>query len=265
MPVPTDPAPPLRHLDVSGARLAFWDTGGDGPVVLFLHARSGSHRSWPYQCRELVRAGLRVVAYSRRGHQGSCHETVGYGTDDLVALLDEIGVERAHLVGHAAGGVWALDAALARPDRAAGLVLANTTFGLREPEFHAATEQLRPPGFEELPATFRELGPNYRSADPDGVRAWSAIERDALTGTFFFQGFRSPMTWSALESLAVPTLLVSTDADLYMTPHLVSRVAERIRGARHVTIAAAGHCPHWERPTEFNAAIIAHALDAVVP
>ncbi|WP_021591547.1 alpha/beta fold hydrolase [Actinomadura welshii] len=255
-PIPV-PDVPLRRgvLELPDARLAWSDTGGDGPVVVLLHARSGSLNSWPYQQQGLRGEGRRVIAYSRRGHEGSTHTAVGYSTDDLIALLDHLAIDQAHLVGHAAGGVPALDAALARPARVRSLSIVCSTMGITDPEFAASVAALRSPEFESMPSEFRELGPSYRSADPAGVREWLKIEERALNGEFFMQGFRSPMDWAAVEATAVPTLLVTTDADNYITPYLAGKVAKRMRRAEQHTIVGCGHCPTWERPLEFNRVI----------
>lgn len=255
----------MQHLDVDGARIAFWDTASEcadaqtQPAVVLLHARSGSHRSWHGQLASLPAAGLRVVAYSRRGHEGSEHFTVGRGCADLLALLDAAGVLRAHLVGHAAGGVWALDAALAHPDRVASLLLASTTFGLRDRWITAAVEDLRPDGFERLPPHVRELGPSYRATQPDGVRAWQALERTALGGSFFLQEQDSAMDLASARASTVPTALLTGDADLYMPPALMARVAEAAGWEHPQVVRDCGHCPQWEQPAHFDAAVIRHA------
>lgn len=255
-PVPPQ-APAVRGtVRVDGAELAYWDTGGRGPAIVFMHARSGSLNSWPYQQPVLARAGFRVIGYSRRGHEGSTHTSVGFGADDLVALLDRLRIDRAHVVAHAAGGLWGLDFALANPRRLRTLTLACTTFGIAEPDFAQAVADLRPDGFEEMPPDFRELGPSYRSADPEGVNEWLAIEERALNGAFFYQGYRSPMTWAAIEALRAPVLLLSTDSDMYMTPPLMHEAARHLQNPTEVTIAGSGHCPHWERPREFNDALV---------
>jgi len=263
----TAPAPPLQHLDVDGARIAFWDTAAapeyattsDQPAVVLLHARSGSHRSWDRQLASLPAAGLRVLAFSRRGHEGTEHTTVGRGCADLLALLDAADVVRAHLVGHAAGGVWALDAALAHPHRVASLLLASTTFGLRDPWITAAIEGLRPGGFERLPPHVRELGPSYRATQPDGVRAWQALERTAMAGPFFLQEPDSAMNLTSARTSTVPTALLTGDADLYMPPALMAQVAEAAGWPAPEVVRDCGHCPHWEQPTDFNAAVVRHA------
>src|SRR5580765_5387639 len=54
-----------------GTRLSYWDTGGNGEVILLLHPATGSQRIWSYQQPVFAKAGYRVIAYSRRGYGGS--------------------------------------------------------------------------------------------------------------------------------------------------------------------------------------------------
>ena len=53
--------------DLPGAKLWYWDTGSSGPIVILLHANTGSGACWPYQQPALANAGYRVIGYSRRG------------------------------------------------------------------------------------------------------------------------------------------------------------------------------------------------------
>ena len=103
---PIPPQMPARHgsVAVEGGSLGYWDTGGDGPAVVLLHAGTQSMAGWPYQQPALAAAGYRVLAYSRRGYQGSDAPDAGHAADDLAALLDDRGIATAHLVAAAHGG-----------------------------------------------------------------------------------------------------------------------------------------------------------------
>ena len=57
--------------DLGNVRLAYWDTGGSGEAIVFLHPGSGSAEFYPYQQPVFARAGYRVISYSRRGQCGS--------------------------------------------------------------------------------------------------------------------------------------------------------------------------------------------------
>lgn len=124
------PDPTVRHrsLQVGDVTLRLAEAGDDGPLVVLAHGFPELSYSWRHQLPALAAAGWRVVAPDQRGYGGSSrpdaieaydvHRLVG----DLVALLDELGEERAVLVGHDWGSIVVSHLALLRPERVAGLV-----------------------------------------------------------------------------------------------------------------------------------------------
>ena len=148
--------------------------------------------------------------------------------------MDHLRVDRFHIVGTAAGGIVALDFAVSFPQRLRSLVLANSIGGVQDPEYLELGNRLRPaPQFNALPPEFRELGPSYRAANPAAPnvgRSWSArIEaRDRRSPA---QTMRSRLTFSSLETIKVPTLLLTGDADLYAPPAVLRLFAARISGS----------------------------------
>src|SRR6266567_2890782 len=72
-PIPIPPQAPAKEgiAVLPGTRLAYWDTAGNGEAVVLLHPATGSARIWSYQQPVFVKAGYRVIAYSRRGYGGS--------------------------------------------------------------------------------------------------------------------------------------------------------------------------------------------------
>jgi pimeloyl-ACP methyl ester carboxylesterase len=242
-----------------GTRLAFWDTGGDGEAVVLLHPATGSARIWSYQQPVLAKAGYRVVAYSRRGYGGSDpvpNGNPGTAAGDLHALMDFLALRKFHLVGSAAGGGVAVDYALSHPERLSSLSIACAVGGVEDRDYASRVENLRPKGFDEMPATFRELSPAYRAADLEGTAAWSALERSAITGNRLGQKPANRVTWARLGALKVPTLVIGGDADLYVPPPLLRTYASHIPGAELVIVPEAGHSLYWERPHLFNQALL---------
>lgn len=246
-------------VDLPDVRLAYWDTGGSGDPVILLHAGTGSLAVWEHQRDAFAAAGFRVLAYSRRGHLGSTcgpEDAPGTGSGDLLALADRLGIGRFHAVGTAAGAIVAADAALSCPARLRSVTLACTILGVEDAAYRAMSEGLRPAGFAAMPADFRELGPSYRVANPDGVARWLALEHRAIPGRRVVQRSASRITWDALSRLAVPCLLVAGDADLWSPPAMLRLFAQHVPHDQAVVIAEAGHSAHWEQPTAFNAAVL---------
>ena len=100
-----------------------------------------------------------------------------FGLLVAVCLYTALSSDRFHLVGTAAGGFVCFDFALSFPDRLRSLVVANSIGGVQDAGHLELQRQLRPAPFEQMPTAFRELGPSYRAADPDGTRRWSELEK----------------------------------------------------------------------------------------
>lgn len=251
------------HADVPGARLWYTDTGGTGQPVVFAHAATGSSRVWEYQLPAFTARGYRVIAYDRRGFGRSevmpAGPQPGTGADDLEGLLDYLKLDRVHLVGSAAGGIVSLDFAVSFQNRLRSLVIANSVGGVQDASYLEIGRRLRPaPQFGALPPDVRELGPSYRASNPEGTARWLALERVSRPegAPQLTQTFRNTLTFSLLEGITVPTLLLTGDADLYSPPAVLPLFGSRIRGARTVVIAGAGHSAYWEQPEVFNRTVL---------
>jgi pimeloyl-ACP methyl ester carboxylesterase len=248
--------------DVPGARLSYIDSGGSGVPIVLMHAATGSSRVWEHQLPAFTAAGYRVIAYDRRGHGDTSVQASSpsaAAADDLDNLMTHLRIGRFHLLGTAAGGIVSMDYALSFPHRLRSLVIANSIIGIQDEEYLALGRRLRPsPQFEAMPPDFRELGPSYRAANPEGTQRWIELERASRP-----EGSRPPpltarnrVTFAALETLKVPTLLLTGDADLYTPPPVLQLVASRIKGAESLVIDGAGHSAYWEQPDAFNRAVL---------
>jgi pimeloyl-ACP methyl ester carboxylesterase len=242
------------HADLKDAKLWYEEKSAAGAAVVFLHAGAGCSAGWRRQLDAFAAAGFRAVAYDRRGYGKSEGAQSGAAADDLRGLLDHLGVERAHLVGTAAGAIVAIDFALSFPQRVRGLVVANSHLGVQDEDYVKLQRRLRPsPQFEALPAEVRELGPSYRAANAAGTAAWVELERSSRTaGTPALPETLNEITFAALEKLVAPTLLLGGDADLYMPPSVLRMLKEKIRNAKTVAIPECGHSAFWEQPEIFN-------------
>lgn len=250
------------YAELPGARLWYRDTGGSGVPVVFLHAATGNTLVWEYQLPAFTGAGFRMVTYDRRGFGRSAIEPAGAqpGTDadDLLGLLDHLGIDRVHVVGTAAGGGVALDFALSFPDRLRSVVVANAIGGVQDADYLEMGQRLRPPQFGELPPDVRELGPSYRAANPEGVRHWLALHHLSWPGGSppRAQPTRNRITFALLETLKVPTLLLTGDADLYAPPAVLRLFVARIASAESAVVPESGHSAYWEQPEIFNRVVL---------
>ena len=239
------------------------DSGGSGTPIVFLHPGSGSSLAWEYQAPAVRAAGYRFIAFDRAGSgRTTLHPNAepGYAADDLEALRRQLGFDRFHLVGTAAGGFVAFDYALTYREHLHSLVVANSIGGVQDESYLALGRRLRPsPEFERMPVDFRELGPSYRAANAEGAARWLAISRQSQPAAPLAapQRFRQRVTFALLETIRVPTLLMTGDADLYCPPSVLRLFAERIRGVDTAIVPETGHSAYWEQPDLFNRVVLA--------
>jgi pimeloyl-ACP methyl ester carboxylesterase len=257
------PEPPGAFANVPGRRLWYIDTGGAGAPVVLLHAASGSTLMWERQVPALRAAGYRVIAFDRVGWGKSELDegaTPGTAADDLQALLAVLKVDRFHLVGTAAGGFVAFDYALSFPDRLRTLTVANSIGGVQDEDYQALGRRLRPsPQFDALPVEIREVGPAFRAADAAGTARWVELSQRSRQARALPspQTFKNRITLARLDSIRVPTLLISGGADMYAPPPVMRMFADHLNGAQTINVPDAGHSTFWEQAELFNRSLIA--------
>ena len=248
----------MSYIDLPGVHLWYIDSAGSGVPVVFMHAASGTCDSWEPQLPAFTAAGYRCISYDRRSWGRSrpdpTGEQPGYVSDDLHRLADHLELDRFHIAATAAGGIGALDYALAHPERVRSLVVADSIGGVQDPEYLEVQRRLRPQEIQALPWELRELSAGYRGTNPEGTQRWIAIERGSrLEGAQGpAQQPRDPMTLARLETLRVPTLILVGEADLVSPPALMRMLAAHIPDCQFATVSEAGHAAHWEQPEIWN-------------
>lgn len=246
-------------VDVGGARLWYWDTGGEGEAVVFSHPFSGSALTWEYQQPFFAEEGYRVIAYSRRGHYRTeilDSDSTNTATDDLLKLVDHLGVDRFHIVALAAGAHIAPDFATSYPDRLLSLVVGCTIGLTGDPEFTATNDTLMPPEFSSLPVWLKEISSFYRGANPEGTIAWTAISDLARPGERVNVALNNEFTPGLLAAIDHPALLFTGDGDYYMPPSRLRSYAAYWTDPEVVVFRGAGHAPYWEQPLAFNQTLL---------
>jgi pimeloyl-ACP methyl ester carboxylesterase len=199
---------------------------------------------WGHQVPAFTGVGYRFIAYDRRAE--------GNAVDDLEALAAHLALDRFHLVGTAAGGIVAVDYALTHPERLISLVIANSVVGIQDEDYVEMTRRLRPtPEFNAIPAEIRELGPSYRAANAEGTRRWKELSKHIAP-----QGTKNRITFAGLQTITIPTLLLTGDADLYTPPSVLRLLAARFPNCESAVIPECGHSAFWEQPEAFNQAVL---------
>ena len=240
------------------------DALGAGPAVLLLHAGVADRRMWQPQVEELVGAH-RVVAPDLRGFGETPLQPGPFSyVDDIVDLLDHLGIDRAFVVGSSFGGKVSLDVAAAVPDRVAGLLLLSPAYsGVAATEtfdrFDAEEMRLLEVGDVEAAVTLNVetwLGPD---AEPAAVDLVARMQRRAFDLQLPTEQWPEPPESTTppvdLAAIKAPTLVVSGDLDMDHFRAVAAHLADRIAVSRRVTLPWAGHLPSLERPDEVTSLI----------
>lgn len=254
----------LQTADVGGRKISYAGAGQDGDVVLLVHGYGGDRNSWLF-LQEPLAARYRVYALDLPGH-GTSAKDVGEGSlsvlaDAVTGVLDALGAERAHLVGHSMGGAVALAAAARDPARIASLTLiAPSGFG---PEINAgylrgfADAQTR----RELKAVIGQLFDDESLVTRQLVDDLLAYKRldgvdealHTLAGTLLDGEAQRGDSAASLAAIggAAPVTVIWGRADRIIP----AAQAESVAGAVRHLIDDAGHMPQMERPAQVQAAI----------
>lgn len=260
----------MHQLFQSRRGLACVQAGG-GPPIILIHGFTGSAEEWQDLAPALAQH-RRVIAVDLPGHgrsparQRSMAECVA----DLLALADELGLARFDLLGYSLGGRAALSLAAAAPDRVGRLILESASPGLA----HAAERAARVVADEALAARIEAEGlerfvdywqdiPLFASqaAMPAEARAALRARRlqndpAGLAGSLRGMGTGAqPPLWDRLGQLIMPTLLITGELDIKFAT-INAQMAAAMPNARHLSLPAAGHAAHLERPEEFRELVV---------
>jgi pimeloyl-ACP methyl ester carboxylesterase len=259
VPIP-DQVPATEGIaELPGTRLGYWDTGGGGKPVVFLHPASGSALIWLYQQPVFAAAGYRVIAYSRRNYYNSelaREDNPGIASEDLHNLIEFLRLEEFHVVSSAAGGSVGADYAFSHPERLLSLTVSSNNLAARNGYIAETAARIRPREVESLPRWLWELGPSYRAANPEGVEKWIELNHKSETGKGARQRLANIVTPAKLETLKVPTLLMTGAADLATPPSIMRMIARHIPNSEVAIVAESGHSPYWEEPEFFNRTVL---------
>jgi pimeloyl-ACP methyl ester carboxylesterase len=263
----------FAHID--GTRIRYLDSGGAGPAVLMTHGIGESLEFWHRQFDALGQS-LRLIAWDLPGHGLSDERADAMDLEGEAAvawkLLDQLGVERVHLVGNSLGAAMSLRMAAQVPGRAASLLLANSAalgpevFGaFRLMTLPLLGELMNKPGptavAQQIKAIVHRpvaITPQVRAAiernvqRPGGGRHFLALLRGltSLRGQHARVWQRSHDILRQLPGLLV--LFVHGEHDVVLPVEHSRRAHDVARGSELVVLADCGHTPQLEQPDLFN-------------
>lgn len=256
-------------LEVPGASL-YYECAGLGQPLLLIHAGIADSRMWDEQFPVFAQR-YRVIRYDVRGYGQT---RLGPGTfanhEDVAALLDALGTQKAHIIGVSYGSAIALDFTLAYPDMVASLVMVAPGAGGVEP-----SERIRQ--FIHDENALLEQG-NIEGATELNLRLWvDGIHRSPeqvnplvrqRVYDMQYHAFTIPMpegiqeeelqppAITRLSEVRAPALIIVGDLDLPEKLELTAQLASAIPNARQHIISGTAHLPSMEQPDEFNRVVL---------
>ena len=250
----------------------YYEEVGQGTPILFVHEFASDHRGWEPQMREFGKR-YRCIAYSARGYAPSDvpadKDAYSYQhvMRDCIAVLDHLGIDKAHLVGLSMGGYTALQAGLNHPGRVRSMTLAGAGSGSERwytDEFHKASralaDQFEREGSAAVAKTYG-LSPAripFLVKDPRGFAEFCRMlaEHDAQGSANTSRGFQGarPSLYdfeADIRKLTIPALIVVGDEDdRCIEPSLFLK--QTIPASGLVVLPKTGHVVNLEEPDLFN-------------
>ena len=264
----------MPHAPAKDGTRLYYEEAGSGTPLIFIHEFAGDYRSWEPQMRFFARY-YRCIAYNARGFPPSdipedpARYSQAHARDDVVAVLDHLKVDRAHVVGLSMGGFAALHVGITYPQRARSLVIAGCGYGAepdKKEKFQAECEAAAA-SFESNwteAAKKYALGPTrvqFQNKDPRGweefARQLSEHSPKGQALTMRGVQMRRPSLYELvgdMKKINVPALIVTGDEDdPCLEPALLMKRSITTSGL--VVLPRAGHTSNIEDPDAFNRAL----------
>ncbi|MBR9814642.1 alpha/beta fold hydrolase [bacterium] len=242
------------------------DSGASDAVglpILFIHGLGASGQDWEYQWPAFAGAH-RLISPDLRGHGNSRARRpwgIAAQAQDMLALLDELSIERCIVVGHSMGGAIAQSLALTAPQRIERLVISNSLPSFRLNTAHRFRQAMMrvavvaAVGVRPLASMISErLFPHPHQGD---LRQRMTTRYGALPRWVYLQSLRALASWSVvtrLSELTMPVLLVGAEHD-YFPPADTERFAAALPNCRLHWMAGSRHATPVDAAPEFNALV----------
>ncbi len=264
----------MPHASAKDGTRLYYEEAGAGTPLIFIHEFAGDQRSWEPQLRFFARY-FRCITYAARGFPPSdvpadpARYSQAHARDDVIAVLDHMRIERAHVVGLSMGGFAALHVGIAYPQRATSLVIAGCGYGAepdKKEKFRAECEAAAASFEANWTEAARKyaLGPTrvqFQNKDP---RGWAEFaqqlgEHSPRGKALTMRGvqMRRPSLYELVDDMkriSVPTLIVTGDEDdPCLEPALLMK--RNIATAGLAVLPRAGHTINIEDPDSFNRAL----------
>jgi pimeloyl-ACP methyl ester carboxylesterase len=225
----------------------YYEIHGDGVPLILLHGGLGSTASWKNQIPVLSR-DYQVIAVDSRGHGRSTltEQRISYTlmTSDVVALMDYLDIEKAHILGWSDGGIIGLELAINHPERLNKVIAFGANYNPAGVRADVGENQ-------KISDYIENAAEDYRTLSPDPKR-WDEF----LENIGQMWASEPNITAEQLGTITVPVLILDGDNDEFVYTEHTRDMARLIPTATLTLIPGAGHFAFGERPEETNEVIL---------
>jgi pimeloyl-ACP methyl ester carboxylesterase len=267
--------PVKSFAEVNGTKL-YYEVHGSGEPIIFVHGNFGDVRHWDFQV-EPFSQNYKVVRYDVRGYGKSAvpDSAIAYRDyDDLRALMDYLGIEKAHICGWSMGSGIAVDFALAYPDRVISLIpIGPWPNGYGGGKYTSVATDSMFTIFGKVFSLISSEGPksatDYWWAGDHEIKSTVVKPRtlDSLLRIgyeYSWWGFLnpnkrdwySPQAVEVLHTIKTPTMIVTAQHDIQACKESAALMHRQIQNSQLVSIDNAGHCMNMDNPEAFNRIIV---------
>lgn len=267
----------MPHISARDGTRLYYEEAGQGTPIVFVHEYAGDWRTWEPQMRFFSRSH-RCVTFSQRGYPPSDVPTDGakYGQDiardDVIALMDALKIDKAHVVGHSMGASTALHVGIHYPQRCLSVTAASCGYGSSpDPKFveqgRAASREtakmFETVDFPTAAARYADgaTRQTHKNKDPRGFAEFAKMlaEHSPVGHALTMRELQAkrPMLWeleAQLKQFSVPLLIIVGDEDDWCLDPSVF-LKRTVPTAGLLVIPRSGHTITSEEPAAFNAAL----------
>lgn len=267
----------MPHIAMQDDTKLYYEEAGTGSAVIFVHEYAGDYRTWEPQMRYFSRSN-RCITMSQRGYPPSDvpDDPARYGQDlardDIIAILDALKIDKAHIVGHSMGASTALHVGIHFPQRCLSVTAASCGYGSSpDPVFveqgRAASREtakmFETVDFPTAAARYADgvTRQTHKNKDPRGFADFARMlaEHSPVGHAMTMRELQAkrPMLWemeASLKQFSVPLLIIVGDEDDWCVDPSVF-LKRTVPTAGLLVIPRAGHTITSEEPAAFNAAL----------
>jgi len=263
----------MANASINGITL-FYEEKGDPTsknAILFLNGVMASTSSWNLQLAVFEKLGYRLVLHDFRGQLRSDKPqgpyTFAQHAQDTIALMDFLGIDKAHLIGTSYGGEVALKLAIDHPSRIRSIALIDSVSELDDVLSAFVYGWKDAASAKDGERFFKLMMPSiYSSTFIQNNRAMLEKRTQAMktTAPSYFDGqialyetFLNDVTMSCdLGKIICPALILCGENDILKPRKFSKIIAEGIAGSEYLTIPDCGHVAIFEKPNELNSALL---------